>query len=461
MPELVPVVLAIWIVGGLVLFGGRPGRDVVLPILVLGWVLLPVAIYPRRVFGFPPGTIGSMHALSVPTAVVVNKATAIGLTCLLGILAFDWASVRRLRVSRLDGPMLAWCLSPLVAVPAAGASVAEGLAQSRYLALAWGVPYLVGRAYLGDNESLRRFGLWVVAGGLVSAALGLFENLAGPFLYGLVYGPHPYQLEGADRFLLYRPLVFQEHGNQLGMWSASAAVAAVWLWRSGRLPSVGRLSAGVVAGLLVLACLLDQSLGAIVLMLAALAPVALVGPGAVRVSRPVVSALAVGVLALALAAGGALVLRGAGGPGGLRGSVRETFVMAGKKSFTWRLARYEGALPRVAERPLFGHGRADWLPSGQTFTNPVNLGLWLHALGLYGAAGLAAVALVLIWPVVEVVRWLPPRSWLNPGCSGVTLVATLLAVNTADLGLNSTLVLPLLAGAGGLVSWSLRRYDGA
>jgi hypothetical protein len=70
------------------------------------------------------------------------------------------------------------------------------------------------------------------------------------------------------------------------------------------------------------------------------------------------------------------------------------------------------------------------------------------------------MALVIAVPVAEVLKWLPPRSWLNPSCSAVTLAAALLAMNALDALLNSVFLLPLLAAAGGIHSWSLRRFQG-
>jgi hypothetical protein len=457
LPELVPIALACWVVATLAAFRRRPGRDAVLASMIGGWAVLPVASFPSAVFGRPLGEVGSMHALAVPTPVLANKATAIGLGCLLGAVAFDWGALRRLRFSRLDLPILAWVVLPVPSTLANGLPVAEGLAQSRYLALAWGVPYLMGRAYLGENESLRRFGLALVLAGLFYAPVCLLEFLAGPFLYGLVYGPHPYQIEGAARFLGYRPLVFLEHGNQLGMWTASAAVAAVWLWRSGRSEAFWGVSGGAQAAALVAVCLFGQSHGAISLAAVALVPLAVPWRRAAR-TKPVLVAGA-GVLLLALAVSTALAA--SGGAGGLRSQVREAFIGIGKTSFTWRLARSEQHLARVAERPALGWARADWSAApGHTFVNPVNLGLWLLALGMYGAAGLICLALVLVLPVAEVLKWLPPRSWLNPGCSGVTLAGVLLALNTADAALNAEFLLPMLAAAGGLTRWSQRRYEG-
>jgi hypothetical protein len=93
--------------------------------------------------------------------------------------------------------------------------------------LAWGVPYVLGRLYLGGNEELRRFGLGLVVAGPFSVPLAVLEFVAGPFLYRAVYGHHPYETEGAERLLGHRPLLFLEHGNQFGIWVAVAAIAAV------------------------------------------------------------------------------------------------------------------------------------------------------------------------------------------------------------------------------------------
>jgi len=453
MPQSVPAVLASWVALGLVLFWRRPGRDAALAVLIGGWVLLPVARFPAWAFADPVGQGGPFHALAVPTAMLANKATAVGLACLAGIMLFDGPAVRRLRPSRLDLPMAAWCLVPMASALANGLPAAEGLAQCRYLALAWGVPYLVGRVYLGDDEGLRRFALALIVAGLVTTAPCLLEFLAGPWLYGWVYGPHPYQMEGAARPVLFRPLLFWEHGNQLGMWTAVAAVAGAWLWRSGRLRSGVGIPGGPAAAGLVAVCLLCQSHSSVALLLAVLAGLLLAG------RRPRPSYAGVVVAALLLAASAAPV---GAAEGGLRGRVRDAFRGAGKGSFNWRLARSGEHLARVAERPVLGWGRADWsaAPGGE-FVNPVNLGLWLLAAGMYGAVGLAASTLVLTLPVVEVLKWLPPRSWLNPGCSAVALAAVLLAVNAVDSLLNSVYLLPVLAGAGGINTWSQRRYDGA
>lgn len=450
MPELVPVVLAAWVVLSVFLFWRLPGRDAAITVLIGGWAFLPVAAYPKAVFHLPVGSSGSMHALALPTSIQINKATAIAVGCLAGALLFDWPSLRRLRFSKLDLPIVVWCLTPLASAYANGLALADGLAQARYLGLTWGVPYAMGRAYLVDDESLRRFGLGWVFAGLAYAPLCLIEFVTGPVLYQAVYGDHPYRLSGADRPFGHRPMVFLEDGNQLGSWTATAAVAAVWLWRSGRLREVAGVRGSVVAAGLVGLCLACQSHGSIVLMAAFLVPVMLAGRLRIRPSA-VVSLAAVAAVLL----GALLVLSG-----GLdRGKVRSAFHGMNKSSFTWRLARYEENVGRATEHPILGLARPNWSASAdETFLDPVALGLWLFTLGSFGLVGMTASTLVLTLPAGEVLKWLPLRAWLNPACSAVTLAAALLFMNTLDALLNSVFLLPLIAGAGGINTWSIRRY---
>jgi hypothetical protein len=462
MPQVVPVVLGLWVVGTVVLFGLRPGREAALFALIGGWALLPTGVYPTSKFLATIGSGGSIHALALPTSLLINKALAIGLGCLLGVVLFDWPALRRFRPVWLDAPMGGWCLLPVVAALANGRPLAEALAGCRYLALAWGMPYLMGRLYLGDNESLRHLGLTLVLGGLLYVPLGLIEFLQGPFLYGLVYGPHPYQTEGAARFVGHRPLVFLEHGNQLGTWMAVAAVAAVWLWRSERMPRVAGIPGGFAAGVLVAACVLFQSHTAVFLMMVVVVPLMLFG-GSFSVSRSVHAALASGVLVLAVAAatGLALIAAEGGSLPGLRNGVRDLFRSIGKTSFTWRLARSHEDLAHIAQRPFLGWAQPDWSAAADgRFVNPVNLGLWLMTLGTYGLIGLACVTTILLLPVAVVLRKLPLLEWTSGRRSAIALTAALLLIATLDSLLNSVFLLPLLAGAGGISSWAVEMERG-
>ena len=440
------LILWCWAALSPLLFRLLPGRDAAIACLVVGWAFLPVAPYP------PPAptdveNASSVHAVAVPTAPLANKATAIGLGCLAGLVLFDRRTFEGLRFDRVDLPMAAWCLVPLASATANGLPLSEGLAQARYLALAWGVPYLLGRAYLADVESRGRFALGIAAGGLAYLPLCAAEIIAGPMAYRALYGPHPYEFEGAARFLGSRPLGFQEHGNQLGMWMAGSAVAATWLWASGASKRPFGIPGGVLAAVLIGATLSCQSHGSIVLLGVALSPllVARLGRGRFPWRAAVALAVAAGCLAIF-----SLAARRGFDLGALRLDVGNFFKGINKSSFTWRLSRSEEFLPAALRRPWLGSARPDWRANGLPFTNPVNLPLWLLVLGMYGLVGLAASMATWLVPPARAARRGPLRAWTGPAGGATGALVALVAINYLDSFSNSVAILPILAAVGGL-----------
>lgn len=443
--DYVPYILWSWVAAAPVLFRVLPRRDAMLAVLVGGWALLPNGPYPLEAFRDPLGQISSMPSLALPIGMFPNKAFAVGLACAVGIVLCDWRALLRLRPVPADLPMVVWCLVPAISTATNGLSPLTGLGQVAYLVVAWGLPYVAGRLYLTDEAALRRFAAAMALGGLAYGLPCLVEWGVGPFLYDALYGPHPYLFEGARRPLGFRPLVLLEHGNQLGMWLASAAVAGAWL--AGSAPSKWSLAARLGAAALVALALIGQSHASLAFMLIALVPLAIPAqPDLRRAFR--VFLVAVALLAVVAAIYAVPML--ARDPGRLRGQVRAVFHGIGKSSLTWRLARSEEFLPRALERPLAGWCVADWSPGPDgEFVNPVNLGLWLLALGRYGILGLAASTAVLVVPIVRSLwrRW--PRDPLRTA-PGAVLATLLLAMNAADSLSNSVLILPIVAVAGGL-----------
>lgn len=446
MRDHVPSVLWAWAALSPVLFRFLPGRDAAIVCLVAGWALLPVAPYPPTVFPGPTRE-ASAHAVAVPTPLLVNKGTAIGLGCLAGLVLFDRRTFGRLRLDRVDLPMLGWCLIPLASAASNGLPLSEGLAQVRYLGLTWGVPYLMGRAYLADAGSQGRFAVGLAAGGLAYLPLCLLEIVEGPSAYPILYGPHPYLFEGAARLLGSRPLGFQEHGNQLGIWMAGSAVAATWVWASGAVKKPGGVPGGVLATTLIGITVLCQSLGSILLMGLVLLPLL---AGRVVRGRVPWRAAAVVLVAVVLLLAFLLAARSGFNPGSMRIAARDFFRGISKTSFTWRLARSEEFLPVALQRAWLGRARADWMPDGQRFVNPVNLPLWLLALGMYGVAGLSALSAIWLVPLARVFRGRGPRSWFTPAGGGTGALVALVAIHYLDSFSNAVVILPVLAAVGGL-----------
>lgn len=454
--QVTTLVLAAWVVATLVFYRLLgPTRGALLAILG-GWAFLPTGAYPAEMIAVGQERWGWEHALAVASVPFWNKASAIGLGCLLGMALFDGPSLRRLRLGWVDGFAVLLIATPLVSAVSNGLPISEGLCQARHMALAWGVPYLVGRTRFGQPGALLEFARGWTLAGLATAPLALVEVVLGPIVYGLLYGIHAYKYEGVDRWIGHRPLILLEHGNQWGMWSATAALAATWLWLAGE-RSFGRIGgwsvpSGAVSLLLVGVCVVGQSHGSLVLLALGILPMVLYR---LRVPAWAVGGGLAALLAVVGGLGLAMVAR-AGGPQGLRVWLRGVFRSWGKSSFTWRLARVEEHFETLAQRPVLGWGRADWSHLGAEgrFVNPVNLSYFFVEAGAHGVIGALGAAGLMMAPVVRAWSYQRRMDWEELPESAVILASVLVAINLVDLMQNSVLLLPVLVAAGGLVTWA-------
>ena len=444
--NLINGVLWSWVVISALLFRLMPGRDAAIVSLILGWAILPVASFPASSV-LDGGKTSWWPALAVQTDSVVNKATMIGLGSLLGLLLFDRRSLTRLRLDLVDLPILAWCVLPLLSCLTNGLSLLEGLSQVRCQLLSWGVPYLLGRVYLTDVGSQQRFAVGLVAGGLAYLPICLLEHIQGPLVYRLHYGPHPYEWDGAVRHLGHRPLVFLEHGNQLGMWLASSALVATWLWASRVVRKPGGIPGGWLAACLIALTIICQSHGSIVLLGIGLLPLVFHKLGWRWLNWR--SVLGSGALVVILSGLLEAVRRGFQ-PQAIRNDVVGFFRGINKTSFTWRLARTADFLPVALRRPVQGWARDNWRGDGLTFLDPAALPAWLMVFGKWGSLSLISVLGVWLVPMIQQAkRW--SSAMLGPSLGATGALVVLVLINFLDAFSNSTIILPIIAAIGGLV----------
>ena len=268
MPDAVPFVLWAWVPVSMLLFWKLPPARAAVACLIGGWLILPTARFADDVAGveFPYWIMPSC----LPSDYWTTKARVIGIAALLGVMAFDPTAWLRFRPKAFDLPILGWCLCPLASGLINRQSPLLAVADTGYQTLSWGVPYLIGRLYFADPAGLELLAKGVIAGGLAYLPVCLFEFVTGPRMYAALYGFQPYQTAGMSRYFGYRPVGFLEDGNQLGMWLASSALAAFWLWRSGQLARFWRVPGWFVAAVLVGQSILSQSAGAVALLVLAM-----------------------------------------------------------------------------------------------------------------------------------------------------------------------------------------------
>lgn len=445
MPDAVPIVLWSWVPITMALFWKLPPARAALGCLLGGWLILPTARFADDLAGvaFPYWIMPAC----LPADQWTTKARIIGLSGLLGVMAFDPGVWRKFRPKVHDVPMLGWCLVPIASGLFNGLGPAASLANAAYLAESWGVPYLLGRLYFGDPAGLALLARGVVGGGLAYAPICLVEFATGPRVYEMAYGFQPFRTIGMARYLGYRPIGFLEDGNQLGIWMASAAMVATWLWRSGQLARFGKIPGWMVAGLLVGLSILTQSAGAVALLVAGLAIIE-----AVRWDDRTWPIVAVGALLLAFVGARAANLFDAKALA-MRTSVGRKLVDASVRldrgSFGWRLRVEERAARLAIRRPLLGWGRWDWWRDATPGERP--WGLFSLVLGMGGLLGWSLLIGIFGFPLSAFLNLGPPRFWTMPNRAPAAAMAGLLALNLADAVLNSAFLLPFLAAAGGMV----------
>jgi len=439
---ILPPLLAflVWIPVSLVFFRRYPIRVAILLNFLVGWGVLPAA----RFWGNPAPfwVLGnSLHA-----GYFLTKATVTGFTGLLWALRFDLRSFRRFRLTFWDLPMLMWCIVPLLSAIANPDFFAPGMAGEVYQILAWGVPWVLGRLYFSDTASLRLAAKAFVIAGLLYVPICLLEVCIGPQIYAHLYGYQPYRLVRPHRYLGYRPIGLLETGTQLGIWMATSALIAVWLWLRHTVDRILGIPAVWVAAILCATTLLCQSVGSI-LLLAGLLPFVFVS----RRYFPRVCAVLL-VMGILLYAGLRLTKVVS-----FRAMVKRNPVIhsaavflkkIGRRSLAIRLERDELTMDLALEQPILGSGEWDWWRN--TRLRPS--GLWLLAFGAYGLFGLVALEALQLIPIVRVV-WFPlARSDIEDLNLRHAFVAVTLMTAIDNL-LNNAMILPLLLVMGGMSTW--------
>ena len=435
--------LLAWIPVSLLFFRRYPLKIALLINFVGGWAVLPAARYVLRGDGIPYWVIGT----SLESEYLITKATILGFAGLLGVFLFNRKSFNRFTLTVWDLPMGMWLLAPLLSSIANPGNFTEGILGTLYQVLAWGSPYLIGRLYFTDTQSLRLAAKAFVVGGLAYIPFCIFEIVKGPVLYAAVYGYQPFQMMGAERFIGYRPIVLLENGNQLGVWMATATLIAIWLWARKTASTIMGIPILIVAITLLVVTIFCQSTEALI-MLFALIPFVFVDPR--HLNRTVSIVLVLGILAFAaFRIANFVSLRNLVKDNSTAHAVSDYLKSIGKGSLEWRVDQDEQHIDHALEEPILGYGRWDWWKSG-----PLRpWGLWLLTFGMYGSVGLVSLEALLLIPALRAV-WFPlVRSDIAYTNMRHTLSAAVL-ISAVDSLLNSAVVLPLLLVIGGMTIWS-------
>lgn len=406
-----------WIPLVLYLFIRLPARQAVIVSFIGAWLFLPQADFVLP--GLPNYT----------------KITATCYGVLLATIIFDASRFGSFRLRWLDLPMLIWCLCPFLSSISNQLGGYDGVAAVLYQTITWGVPYYLGRLYLGNLIGLKKLAIGIFIGGLVYVPLCLFEVKMSPQLHRIVYGYHPHFFAQTIRYGGFRPTVFMEHGLMVGAWMMAAALIGVWLWHTKVINQVWGIPLELLVSVLLFTVVLVKSTGAWFL-------------------------LSIGILILFVTKwfrNTALVLLVIvtmssylfmGMTGALSSQQRSEIVSVAAEmtnperaqSLEFRLDNEEILSDKARQRMIFGWG--GWGRS-RVYSNydgrdiSVTDSLWIIAFGSNGAVGLISLTTSMLLPVVVFLRRYPARLWFHRSVAPAASLAVLLTLYMLDCILNA------------------------
>ena len=414
---LVPLVMFGWIPAVLLLFFFLESKKAAAAAFVLGWMFLPVIAY--KFSGLPDYT----------------KMTATCLGILIGAFIFDKKTLLNFRPGLVDIPMLLWCTSPFlssVANQIMGTGIYDGLSETMYQTITWGLPFFIGRIYFSDRKGLKILAEYIFYGGLIYIPFCFFEMIMSPQLHRLTYGYHQHNFLQTIRGSGFRPMIYMEHGLMAAIWMTSATLLGIWLTFTRTIPEkIYFIPTRILLGMLLVTTLLMRSSGAIFLLM--------LGIITLIVTYKSKSAFLVWILLLIPPA--YITTRSTGTWRGenLSRMISEKFSPERGQSLQFRFDNEEILIKKALEGTFFGWG--GWGRSrvyddkGRDIS--VTDGLWIIILGTRGIYGITLLLIVIQLPMYLFLLRVPPGEWGKQKFAPASVFAILLTVYMIDNLLNA------------------------
>ncbi|MEG4235308.1 O-antigen ligase domain-containing protein [Microcoleus sp. Pol11C3] len=423
MVALIPVAMFGFIPVVFYLFVRFPAQRAVIISFVAAWLFLPQASYP------------------IPSLPAYTKISAACYAILLATIVYDTARITSFKPGWLDVPMVIYCLCPIVSqVTNGGSPISPTVNQI----VTWGLPYFLGRLYVGSLDGLRQLAIGIFAGGLAYIPFTLFEGVKGPTTHQLVYGVNAFNDWGqARRMGGWRPVVFMQHGLMVGVWMMTAALIGVWLWQTGTLKKFQGRNIKTLAIILTIAFFLCRSTGAYSLF--AFALIVLFSAKWFRTSLPLLFIIGYIVFYLYIAASGQFSSKD------VVDFITQIFGEERASSLKFRFDMEEILGEKARQRFLFGWGDSGGNRVYNQYGQDISVtdSLWIIAFGVNGAVGLASLFSSLLLPVIvfSVFKY-PARTWSNPKVAPAAALGVALTMYVFDCVLNAMTnpIFALIAG---------------
>ena len=432
-PQAFLVVIA-WFPFVFYLFQRFPPQRAVVISFIAGWLFLPTISYPI------PG---------------IPDITKMNVTCygiLLVTLVYDVGRITSFKLGWLDMPMLIWCLCPLAASLTNDLGLYDGLATSLDQMMTWGMPYFLGRIYLGTLAGLRQMAIGIFIGGLVYVPFCLYQTRMSTNLHEMLYGFADLRTSFMISIRMggYRPAVFMESGLMLGVWMMTATLIGIWLWRTGIIKQLWGIPMNWLVFVLLITFVLVKATGAYLLLVMGL--FILFAGKWLRTALPV----------FVLIVGMSLYLYQ-----GVTGTVsgEQIYNVAVKvtneeraESLKFRLDNEILLSEKAREQIIFGwggYGRSrifapDW--KGDLVDVSITDSLWIIVFGGNGLVGLISLTLALLLPSASlfILRY-PASYWSHPKVAPAAVLAVALILYMLDCIINA-MTNPIFALVSGAIS---------
>ncbi|MEG4090329.1 O-antigen ligase domain-containing protein [Microcoleus sp. Pol12B4] len=423
MVALIPLAMFGFIPVVFYLFVRFPAQRAVIISFVVAWLFLPQASYP------------------IPSLPPYTKISAACYGILLGTLIYDTARLTSFKPGWVDVPMLIYCLCPIVSqVSNGGSPISPTVNQI----ITWGLPYFLGRLYVGNLDGLRQLAIGIFAGGLAYIPFTLVEGVRGPILHQMIYGVNAFDDWGQARRLGgWRPVVFMQHGLMVGLWMMTAALIAVWLWQTGTLKKFMGRNIKTLAIILTIAFFLCRSTGAYSLFVMAL--LVLYSAKFFRTSLPLLLIIGYIVFYLYVAAAGQFSSKD------VIGFINQVFGEERAASLKFRFDNEEILGEKARQRFMFGWGDSGGNRVYNEYGDDISVtdSLWIIAFGVNGAVGLVSLFSSLLLPVIVFSLFkYPARTWSNPKVAPAAALGIALTMYVFDCVLNAMTnpIFALIAG---------------
>ena len=422
-----------WPLVALLVFSQLSPRKAVIVLFLAGWMFLP----PNAMFKLP----------GIPE---YNKTTATTLGIMLGVVVFDLKTITSLRPCWGDMPIVAYCLIPFVSSITNNLGMYDGTSGVVKEAMSWGLPYMLGRAYLRNFEAFQDIAKFIFIAGLIYIPFCMYEIRMSPQLNRYLYG---YGTVGGGEYSNElgswgsRPRVFMGTGLAVGTFMTAASLAGIWMLYTGAIRKICGFNIKWLVLALTVVTFMCKNMGALALLIFGL--LTLFSIPYLKRAVMVYLLIAAAPLYMAYRATGAWSAE-------MLVDIAASIHKQRGDSLQDRLRNDSMLAEKALQRPVFGWGgwgRARiYREDGKDIS--ITDGLWIIVLGNTGIAGLTALTAVLLIPPLLFVRRYPVQIWTNPQVAPTAVMAIMVVLYMIDNLFNSMFNPLYVMSAGGLVTLS-------